>query len=185
MIRNIEKRKELLQMVYVQYRQLTEEEKKEHDMEVGAAYDGYELALKDIAQIIVDGREDSEIVNAIVEFISHQFNGRNDKRPFRITECVTSEMKEHINTTMRAGLLASGLMKQGMEEEEADSICKVFIESPGARKSILGRYKIKGTHVCEKCGRVFAHKPMTMKSIGGIVTEYCSEECVLDTSNNF
>ena len=54
LIKNIEKRKELAQVVYEGYGGVEQDERKEYENEVYAAYKGYTLALMDIAQIIVD-----------------------------------------------------------------------------------------------------------------------------------
>ena len=72
MIRNLNKRKELAQMVYNGYGenlgiQLTNEDKKELENEVGAAFKGYELALKEVTQLITDGKTKEDIIKFIME----------------------------------------------------------------------------------------------------------------------
>ena len=72
MIRNLNKRKELAQMVYNGYGenlgiQLTNEDKKELENEVGAAFKGYELALKEVAKLITDGKSTENIMQFITE----------------------------------------------------------------------------------------------------------------------
>ncbi len=72
MIRNLNKRKELAQMVYNGYGenlgiQLTNEDKKELENEVGAAFKGYELALKEVAKLITDGKSTKNIMQFITE----------------------------------------------------------------------------------------------------------------------
>lgn len=71
MIRNLNKRKELAQKVYDRYgdtlNPLKKEEKEEHDLEVGAAFDAYELALKEVAKLITDGKTAEDIMQFITE----------------------------------------------------------------------------------------------------------------------
>ena len=54
MIKNIEIRKRIANAVYSRYGNLTIEEKKELQNEVGAAMEGYELAIKDIVEWLED-----------------------------------------------------------------------------------------------------------------------------------
>ena len=66
MIINIDKRKKLAQMVYNGYGehlgiQLTCEDKKELENKVGAAFNGYELAMKDIEKLIDENKTLQEI----------------------------------------------------------------------------------------------------------------------------
>lgn len=186
-IKNIGKRKQLQQMVYDNYGQLTAEEKKDLDMEVGAAYQGYQQCLADICQVIADGREDGETLAAVVEFITRQYNGRSKKDPFRISEVIPTDIQVLIREAMKKQLLESGLMKQGMEGEEADAVCDSFIRYPSTRQSIIDRYGIQGFSVCACCGKVFTHLPMTRADQDGKISRFCSEECLLkhvDTDNN-
>ena len=72
MIKNLNKRKELAQMVYNRYGnhlgiQLTYEDKKELGNEVGAAFDAYELALKEVTKLIADGKTTKDILQFITE----------------------------------------------------------------------------------------------------------------------
>ena len=89
-LKNIAKRKELAQMVYDNYSPMTEEERKELDHEVGSAYMGYQKALSDIAQLIVDGKT----IEDIKTFIAEQLNGKTSKNPFRFSEITTTRMNE-------------------------------------------------------------------------------------------
>lgn len=179
-IKNIEKRKQLQQMVYDNYGQLTAEEKKDLDMEVGAAYQGYQQCLADICQIIADGRENSETLNNIVKFITEQYNGRATRNLFRISEVIPTDIQVLIRENMKKQLIGSGLMKQGMEEEEADAVCDSFIRYPSTRQSIIDRYGIQGFTVCTYCGKVFTHLPMTRADQDGKISRFCSEECLLE-----
>ena len=47
--------------------QLTNEDKKELENEVGAAFKGYELALKEVTQLITDGKTKEDIIKFITE----------------------------------------------------------------------------------------------------------------------
>ena len=71
MIKNLNKRKELAQMVYNRYGDqfgsLTKEDKKDLEMEVGAAFDGYEMALKEVAKMITEGKNTTDIMQFIKE----------------------------------------------------------------------------------------------------------------------
>ena len=70
-IKNLNKRKELAQMVYNRYGDqfgnLTKEDKKDLEMEIGAAFDAYELALKEVAKLITDGKTAEDIMQFITE----------------------------------------------------------------------------------------------------------------------
>lgn len=179
-IKNIEKRKQLQQMVYDNYGQLTAEEKKDLDMEVGATYQGYQQCLADICQIIADGRENSETLTNIVKFITEQYNGRATRNLFRISEVISTDLQTLIRENMKKQLISSGLMKQTMEEEEAVSICEIFISTPSMRQSIIERYYIQGFNICANCGEVFTHVPMTRADQDGKISRFCSEECLLE-----
>jgi hypothetical protein len=183
-IKNIEKRKQLQQIVYDNYGQLTAEEKKDLDMEVGAAYQGYQQCLADICQVIADGREDGETLAAVVEFITRQYNGRSKKDPFRISEVIPTDIQVLIRENMKKQLIGSGLMKQGMEEEEADAVCEIFISTPSMRQSIIERYYIQGFNICANCGEVFTHVPMTHVNQNEKVSRFCSQGCLLEYINN-
>ena len=71
MIRDLNKRKELAQMVYNRYGDqfgvLTKEDKKDLEMEIGAAFEGYEMALKEVAKLITDGKTAEDIMQFITE----------------------------------------------------------------------------------------------------------------------
>lgn len=178
MIRNIEKRKQLAKLVYESYFNLNQEEKKEMENEVAAAFKGYELALKDICQIIVDGRENSETLVNITDFITGQLNGKRTQDLFRLTDILPSNMLTHVNTAMRAELMGSKLMKPGMEEEEADAICKTFISNPHMRQNIIDRYGILGTRLCYCCGKVFSHiGTVVVNKDNGTTHQCCSPDC--------
>ena len=75
MIKNIFKRRELAQIVYESYTanlfELSTDEKKEHQHEVGAILKGYEKAIKEINQMIMDNLT----INEIQSFINKQING--------------------------------------------------------------------------------------------------------------
>lgn len=71
MIRNLNKRKELAQMVYNRYGDqfgcLTKEDKKDIEMEIGAAFEGYEMALKEVAKMIAEGKNTADIIKFVTE----------------------------------------------------------------------------------------------------------------------
>ena len=52
MIKSLNKRKAIAEMIYNQYVALTEEEKTLHEDEVGAAFKGYELAIEDACEFM-------------------------------------------------------------------------------------------------------------------------------------
>lgn len=169
MIRNIEKRKELQQMVYDRYTpNLTEDEKKELENEVGAAFYAYHMALEDIVQIIVDGNNDGETLTATKNFIKEQFNGKAGSNLFHFSECPTTQMKEYIRTTVK-----EELMRKGESETDALLICNAFINFPSVRESIIEKKEIDSIRICEHCG-----KPMHEGYLKDDYDTYCSEECV-------
>ena len=73
MIKNLIKRQELAQMVYNRYGDnqegcnLTKDEKKELEHHVGVAFDGYEMALKEVAKMITEGKNTTDIMQFIKE----------------------------------------------------------------------------------------------------------------------
>jgi hypothetical protein len=71
MIKNLNKRKELAQMVYNRYGDqfgnLTKEDKKDLEMEIGAAFEGYEMALKEVAKMIAESKNITDIMQFITE----------------------------------------------------------------------------------------------------------------------
>lgn len=163
-LRNISKRKELAQQVYDNYSTLTEEERKELDHEVGSAYMGYQTALGDIIQLIVDGKT----IEDIKAFIADQLNGKATKNPFRFTEITTTQMQEYINTTVR-----DELKNKGYSEKEAAQICKSFIEYPQLRDSIIESNGLNTIRICKNCG-----KPICEGFLVNDSDAYCSEKCV-------
>ncbi len=66
MIRDLNKRKEIAQMVYNRYGNiLTEKDKEDLDNEVGAAFDAYEMALNEITDLISNDKTVKDVVNYI------------------------------------------------------------------------------------------------------------------------
>lgn len=66
MIRDLNKRKEIAQMVYNRYGNiLTEKDKEDLDNEVGAAFDAYEMALNEITDLISNDKTIKDVVNYI------------------------------------------------------------------------------------------------------------------------
>jgi len=66
MIRNIKKRQELAQMVYNRYGNiLTNEDKKSLENEIGAAFEAYQTALDEIADLITNGQTTENIARYI------------------------------------------------------------------------------------------------------------------------
>ena len=187
-IKNIEKRKQLQQMIYDNYGQLTEEEKKDLDMEVGSALQGYQKCLSDICQIIADGREDGETLKTIVKFITTQYNGRTTKGLFRISEVIPTEIQMLIRENMKKQIITSGLAGKPIGEEEAETICDSFVNYPAVRQSIIEKYGIQGFNMCPNCGKVFTYLPMTYKDQDGNISHFCSQGCILEhtgkSSNN-
>ena len=162
-LRNIEKRRELQQNVYKQYRSLTEEERREHDNEVGAAFRGYETAMKDIIQLIVDEKH----IEDIKDFIYEQLNGKATKNIFRFSEVPNTQMVDYINTTVNAELV-----RKGKTKEDANRICKTFIDYPALRENIIEHNKLDSIRICEYCGA-----PMNEGYLVNDFDTYCSEEC--------
>lgn len=163
-LKNIEKRRQLAQSVYDNYSPLTEEERKELDHEVGASFRGYETALQDITQLIVDGKDIEEIKAFIVE----QINGKATKNLFRFSEAPTTDMQEYINTTVK-----NELIRKGKDEKDAAAICRLFIEYPALREGIIEREELDSIRICEHCG-----KPMHEGYLVNDFDTYCSETCV-------
>ena len=66
MIRDLNKRNEIAQMVYNRYGNiLTEKDKEDLDNEVGAAFDAYEMALNEITDLISNDKTVKDVVNYI------------------------------------------------------------------------------------------------------------------------
>lgn len=162
-LKNIEKRRQLAQSVYDNYSPLTEEERKELDHEVGASFRGYETALQDITQLIVDGKNIEEIKAFIVE----QINGKATKNLFRFSEVPTTDMQEYINTTVK-----NELIRKGKDEKDAAAICRSFIEYPALREGIIEREELDSIRICEHCGA-----PMHEGYLVNDFDTYCSEAC--------
>lgn len=174
MIRNIKKRKELAQMVYDKYTPpITKEVKDCLEGEVYAAFDGYEKALGNIIQIIVDSNNDHECVNTIRNFIVAQLNNKGTKNPFRFSEWPTTQMRNYINSTVK-----DELVRKGESKEDAALICKAFIDHPSARESIIDKNNLDSIRVCKHCG-----KPMCEGYLKDDFETYCSEECVKEYCN--
>lgn len=170
-LRNIEKRRELQQNVYKQYRPLTEEECREHDNEVGAAFRGYETAMRDIIQLIVNGDRgkwdaDTKLL-CIKDYIIAQLNGKATKNIFRFSEVPSTQMLGYIDSTVK-----NELIQKGHSNEEAEQICKSFIEYPALRESIIERDELDSIRICEHCGA-----PMNEGYLVNDFDTYCSEEC--------
>ena len=96
-LRNIDKRRELQQDVYNNYGVLTEEERRELNHEVGAAFRGYETAMRDIIQLLVNGDKgkwgaDTTIL-CIKKYILEQLNGKATKNIFRFSEVPSTQMQ--------------------------------------------------------------------------------------------
>ena len=146
-LRNIDKRRELQQDVYNNYGLLTEEERRELNHEVGAAFRGYETAMRDIIQILVNGDKgkwgaDTTIL-CIKNYILEQLNGKATKNIFRFSEVPSTQMQGYINSTMK-----NELIRKGHSEDEAEQICKSFIEYPALRESIIERNELDSIRIC-------------------------------------
>lgn len=167
-VRNIEKRRQLAQIVYDKYGILTEDQRRELDHEVGAAFGGYETAMKDIAQIVVDNEQSpSDTLGKIKAFITQQLNGMATKNIFRFTEVPTTDMQEYINTMVR-----DELIRKGNSQDDAAAICRSFIEYPALRENIICRYGLGTIRICEHCGR-----PMREGYLVNDINSFCGREC--------
>jgi hypothetical protein len=162
-LKNINKRKELAQQVYDNYSPMTEEKRKELYHEVGASFRGYETALQDITQLIVDGKDIEEIKTFIVE----QINGKATKNLFRISEVPTTNMQKYINTTVK-----NELIHKGKNIKDATAICRSFIEYPALREGIIEREELDSIRICKHCGA-----PMYEGYLVNDLDTYCSEAC--------
>lgn len=168
-LRNIDKRRELQQRVYDNYGSLTEDQRWELDHEVGAAFTGYELAIRDIAQIIVNNNKQTPdtMLDSIKNFIMEQLNGKATKNLFRFSELPTTGMQGYVNSTVK-----EELVRKGHSEDEAAQICRSFIEYPALRESIIERNDLESIRICEHCGA-----PMNEGYLVNDFNTYCSEEC--------
>jgi len=170
-LRNIDKRRELQQDVYNNYGTLTEEERRELNHEVGAAFRGYETAMRDIIQLLVNGDKgkwgaDTTIL-CVKNYILEQLNGKATKNIFRFSEVPSTQMQGYINSTVK-----NELIHKGHSEDEAEQICKSFIEYPALRESIIERNELDSIRICEHCGA-----PMNEGYLVNDFNTYCSEEC--------
>ena len=167
-LRNIDKRRELQQRVYDNYGSLTEDQRRELDHEVGAAFTGYELAIRDIAQIIVDNKQTPDtMMDSIKNYILEQLNGKATKNIFRFSEVPSTQMQGYINSTVK-----NELVHKGHSEDEAEQICKSFIEYPALRESIIERNDLDSIRICEHCGA-----PMNEGYLVNDMWTFCSEDC--------
>ena len=168
-IRNIEKRKQLAQMVCDSKMTGKDVDTDVQEDKVQALYKGYSAALMDIAQLIVDCKSIKEIKG----FITEQMNGKGMEKPFRITECPNTMLLNYIRSNMKDELVRSGQMEKGREEEEAKSICELFISKPDIREHIIEKYNLGSIRICEYCGA-----PMFEGYLVDDFNTYCGEECV-------
>lgn len=170
-LRNIDKRRELQEDVYNNYTNLTEDERRELNNEVGAAYRGYETAMRDIIQLLVNGdkgRWDAETtILCIKKYILEQLNGKATKNIFRFSEVPSTRMQGYIYSVMK-----DELVNKGHNKDEAEQICRSFIEYPALRESIIERNNLDSIRVCEHCGA-----PMNEGYLVNDLNTYCSEEC--------
>lgn len=170
-LRNIDKRRELQQDVYNNYGTLTEEERRELDHEVGAAFRGYETAMRDIIQLLVNGDKEKwgadTTILCIKKYILEQLNGKATKNIFRFSEVPSTQMQGYINSTVK-----NELVRKEHSEDEAEQICKSFIEYPTLRESIIERNELDSIRICEHCGA-----PMNEGYRVNDFNTYCSEEC--------
>lgn len=134
MIGNIEKRKELAQMIRDKYVPMADEDVKVLDNEVKAAFDGYEKGMRDIAQLIADGKNMKEIK----AFICNQMNGMTNDAPFSVDALCSTDIKEYLNTTVREELI-----NRRCNKDDADHIIKIFIENSELRQDIIEDWELK------------------------------------------
>lgn len=172
-IMNIDKRKELAEIVYQGYGGLEDGEKKEYENEVGAAIKGYTTAMRDIAQILVNGDcglwgTDSTI-GVLKNYILSQMNGKMKAgNIFRFAEMPSTTMLGYIQTTVKAELI-----RHRCNKDDAEDIIKVFIENPTERQDIIDEWELETIRICEHCGRLMYE--------GYLVDDcecFCSKDCV-------
>lgn len=171
-IRNIEKRKQLAQMVYDKYTSKMPGEDFDTDEledEVLTSFHGYTEGLLDVVQLMVDGKS----IKDIKDFIMEQMNGKGMDKPFRITECPNTMLVDYIRTTVKDELVRSGRMEKGREEAQAKSICELFIDNPAIREHLIESYNLESIRICEHCGA-----PMFEGYLVDDFNTYCGEECV-------
>lgn len=171
-ILDIQKRKQLAQIVYDSYGGVEPEERKDYENEVGAAFKGYAKGLTDIAQLLMDGKQGNgnaeTTVATITEYITTVFNGKTKKeQPFRVTEIPSTRMEKYIRTTVK-----QEMMRKGCSADDAERYVKMFIEQPSCRENIIDQFTLDSIRVCEHCGQPMCEGYL----IDGDYT-YCSEEC--------
>lgn len=170
-LRNIDKRRELQQGVYNNYANLTDEERRGLENEVWAAIRGYENAMRDIIQLLVNGDRgkwgaDTTLL-CIKNYILEQLNSKATKNIFRFSEFPSTQMQGYINVTVK-----NELVRKGHSENEAEQICKSFIEYPALRENIIEHNELDSIRVCEHCGA-----PMNEGYLVNDMWTFCSEEC--------
>ena len=101
------------------------------------------------------------------QYILEQLNGKATKNIFRFSEVPSTQMQGYINSTVKEELI-----RKGHSEDEAEQICKSFIEYPALRESIIERNELDSIRVCEHCGA-----PMNEGYLVNDFNTYCSEEC--------
>ena len=171
-ILDIQKRKQLAQIVYDSYGGVEPDERKDYENEVGAAFKGYSKGLMDIAQLLVNGKQgkwDGEtVVSVINEYVTTKFNGKTQKEhPFRITEIPSTKMEGYIRTTVK-----EEMMRKGCSAKDAERYVNIFIEQPMSRENIIDQFPLDSIRVCEHCGQ-----PMCEGYMVNDFDTYCSEEC--------
>lgn len=170
-LKNFNKRKELAQQVYDVYNPMTEEERRELNHEVGAAFRGYEIAMRDIIQILVNGDKgkwgDDTTILYIKNYILEQLNGKATKNIFRFSEVPSTQMQGYINSTVK-----NELVRNGCSEDGAEQICKSFIEYPAHREIIIERNELESIRICGHCGA-----PMYEGYLVNDYETFCCEEC--------
>ena len=162
-VRNIEKRRELQQLVYNGYGHLTEEELHELDNEVGAAFRGYETAMKDFIQLIVDGKS----IEDIKVFVCEQLNGKATKHIFRFSEIPNTQMLNYLRTTVKEELI-----RKRCNKDDAETYIDTFINYPETRQDLIDEWELDSIRICEHCGT-----PMCEGYLVNDFDTYCSEEC--------
>ena len=80
---------------------------------------------------------------------------------------VSTEMQNYINSYVKEELI-----RKGHSEDEAEQICKTFIEQPAQREDIIDENELDSIRVCEHCGA-----PMYEGYLVNDFNTYCSEEC--------
>jgi len=176
-IKNIDKRKELAEIVYQGYGGLEDDEKKEYENEVGAAFEGYAKGLRDIAQLLVNGKtsgwDGETTLKVIEEYITSQYNGRKKENLFRISEIPSTKMELYIRTTVKEELI-----KNRCNKDDAERLVEEFINNPLSRENIIDEWELETIRVCNHCGA-----PMCEGYLWQHFVTYCSEDCVKKALN--